>query len=374
MTKQLNINIDSTFYEVHIGRRLLDSMALKLKNSTKNEKVLIVTDDLFVDTKIRKLEAKLTSQGFDCNLYIMKGGKTSKSIAELVEIYRILEDKNFSRDATLIAVGGGVIGDLGGFAASTWYRGMNLFHVPTTMMAMVDSSIGGKVAINFRETINAIGNYYHPISNFMDLEFIDTLSDKDYLSGISEVIKCGLIADCSFLEWLEENSAAIISRQESYLEYIISKAIEIKVAHVNGDLKEGNKRLLLNFGHTIGHAIEMATHTDAGETYRHGEGVALGMVAAMLIAKNIKLVKQIEVDRVIGVLKKYKLPVYISASSIGFVRENLVKNIFNLCFRDKKRKDNKLRFILLDEVGMASVHSDITVSTIKDVIDTIVLD
>ncbi len=153
---------------------------------------------------------------------------------------------------------------------------MNLVHIPTTLMAMVDSSVGGKVAINFRDTINAIGNYYHPIFTLMDLTLIDTLSSRDYSSGIAESIKCAIISDKAFFQELYQNSQKIISRDKKAVEEFIYKTIKIKIEFVKGDIKESNKRLILNYGHTLGHAIEVSTATDYKEYYRHGEGVSIG--------------------------------------------------------------------------------------------------
>jgi 3-dehydroquinate synthase len=241
-------------------------------------------------------------------------------------------------------------------------------------MAMVDSSIGGKVAINFRETINAVGNYYHPILNLMDLDIIDTLPQRDYLSGLAEVIKCALIHDTELLDWLEINVEIIKARKENELIHCIKKAIQIKIEHVNGDIKEGGKRLLLNFGHTLGHAIEMATQTEDGETYRHGEGVALGMVGAMLIANKFLNLPQEHTIRAINILKKFDLPVSISASKLGFKRIELIELCFNLAFKDKKRKDNLLRFILLDKLGSASVYSNVPHDIVRFALEEIILE
>lgn len=359
MNHVIYIHINNITYPVYIGRNLEETLINSIIQTTYNRQIILITDKYFAACKAPLIIDQLSQHGFECELYQMTGGKGSKSFAELITIYGILETKNFSRDATLIALGGGVIGDLGGFAASTWYRGMNMVHMPTTLMAMVDSSIGGKVAINFRETINAIGNYYHPTLNVMDLGIIDTLSQRDYVSGIAEVIKCGLIADKEFFDWIEKNVHDICSRKEPILINCIRKAIEIKVAHVDGDVTETGKRLLLNFGHTLGHAIEMATQTELGETYRHGEGVALGMVAAMYIANEILGTDKVETSRIISLLRQFGLPVNISAQSIGFDRQKLINLCFQLSFKDKKRKNNSLRFVLLNNIGAAKIYSNI---------------
>ena len=374
MNNLFKVNIDDIKYDICIGRNIEETLLHGIERITSNKNVLLVTDKYFAEKIAVKLRKFLESKGFNCLVYEMKGGKGSKSFAELIAIYGILESQNFSRDSTLIALGGGVIGDLGGFAASTWYRGMNLIHIPTSLMAMVDSSIGGKVAINFRETINAVGNYYHPSLNLMDLEIIDTLPQRDYLSGMAEVIKCGLIADEEFFIWLENKASDIIARNDVDMRCCIENAIRIKINHVNGDVKESGKRLLLNFGHTLGHAIEMATQTEAGETYRHGEGVSLGIVAAMLIANKFIKLDYVHTERVIKILEIFNLPVSISASSLGFLRNDLIDLCFNLSFKDKKRKDNSLRFILLDKIGSAAVYSEVPEAIIMQVLSKIILE
>jgi len=278
----------------------------------------------------------------------------------VLRIYGELETKDFARDSVLIALGGGVVGDLAGFVASTWYRGMTFVHVPTTLMAMIDSSIGGKVAINYRETINAVGNYYHPIANFMDLDLIDSLSDRDYISGLAEVIKCALIADDDFVDYLEKNRDKILQRDEACLVRAMRRTIEIKVDHVCNDIREDGKRLLLNYGHTLGHAIEMATQTDNGETFRHGEGVSLGIVAVLSVAQSYLKISEVISNKVCTLLQSYKLPVSFSASEYGFERNDLIDLCMRLMLKDKKRKENQLRFILVDGIGHAGVYSGIS--------------
>jgi 3-dehydroquinate synthase len=373
MLKIIDVKIDSERYPIYIGRSLENHLLKCLEKQSNTKKIILVTDKFFATFKAKSISEFLVKRGFECLTYEMKGGKDSKSFSELIAIYGMLEENNFSRDSTLIALGGGVIGDLGGFAASTWYRGMNLIQMPTSLMAMVDSSVGGKVAINFRETINAVGNYYHPIVNLMDLSIIDSLPKRDYISGLAEVIKCALIKDDQFLLWLEHNVDKILSKNESELIYCIERAVQIKIDHVNGDLKESGKRLLLNFGHTLGHAIEMATHTEYGETFRHGEGVSLGIVGAMYIANKFLGLPLSETQRVINILKSFKLPITVSSSSLGFSKDELIDLCIKLSFKDKKRKNNSLRFILLDRIGSSSVHSNVPSEFVKQALEQIIL-
>ena len=356
----VDIDIPNHEYKVFIDRDVAGDITSFLDKFAKNQKVLIVTDDFFKDRYARLIFNSLKAKGLSPYIHVMKGGKSSKSFSEVLRIYGELESKDFARDSVLIALGGGVVGDLAGFVASTWYRGMSFVHVPTTLMAMIDSSIGGKVAINYRETINAVGNYYHPIVNFTDLNLIDSLSDRDYISGLAEVIKCALIADDGFVDYLEKNRDKILQRDETYLVRAMRRTIEIKVDHVCNDVREGGKRLLLNYGHTLGHAIEMATHTENGESFRHGEGVALGMVAAASVAQS-HLSVPIEIGcKIRDVLEEYKLPTYFSASKLGFKRDELIDSCARLILKDKKRKDNQLRFILVNQLGEAKVYIGIS--------------
>jgi len=369
---QIAIIIGENDYDVFIDRAIKKDIAEYLDKVTSNKKVLIVTDEYFRDRYAKNLRSALEKYNFDIQLYVMQGGKIGKTFNEVLKIYGVLETADFARDSTLIALGGGVIGDLAGFVASTWYRGMNLLHVPTTLMGMVDSSIGGKVAINFRETINAVGNYYHPIANFMDIEHLDELSNRDYVSGLAEVVKCGLIADVELLDYLKINHSAILSRKTENIVHCIKRAIEIKIDHVRNDVKEGGKRLLLNYGHTFGHAIEMATQTDKGETYRHGEGVSLGISAALSLAENHLNFSSSDSDYVRSLLELLNLPTECSASKIGYSRKSLIENCMKLMWKDKKRKNNELRFVLVSELGSADTYMGIDAEHILHALECVI--
>jgi len=355
----IDIDIPNHEYKVYIDRDVSEKIASFLSENSINQKVLIVTDYYFEEKYAKLIFNELKNKGFMPFIHVMKGGKSSKTFSEVLRVYGELESEDFARDSILIALGGGVVGDLAGFVASTWYRGMTFLHVPTTLMAMIDSSIGGKVAVNYRETINAVGNYYHPIANFMDLNLIDSLSDRDYISGLAEVIKCAIIADIEFLNYLEKHRKKILQRQPDFLIHCMRRTIEIKVDHVSNDVREGGKRLLLNYGHTIGHAIEMATQTDGGETFRHGEGVSLGIVAVLSVAQSYLKISEVISNQVRTLLISFKLPINFSASKLGFRRNDLIKSSMRLMLKDKKRKANQLRFILVDNIGHADVHSGI---------------
>jgi len=370
----INVSIADVEYDVSIARNLKKDIVSFLSDKTKNRNVLIVTDQYFEDKYANELSSQLEITGFKVKLHVMAGGKVSKSFNEVLKIYGVMEVHDFARDATLIALGGGVIGDLAGFVASTWYRGMNLVYIPTSLMSMVDSSIGGKVAVNFRNTINAVGNYYHPIANFMDMDLLDSLSERDYFSGLAEVIKCALIADVDFLNYLKSNCDAILARNEEKLVYCVRRAIEIKVDHVSNDVKEGGKRLLLNYGHTLGHAIEMATQRDKGEAFRHGEGVALGISAVLHLSEVHLGFSSEHSNQSRDLLQSFGLPTEFSAADHGYDRTDLIGNCMKLMLKDKKRKDNQLRFILLDKLGQASTYSGIDFEHIRQAFMCVIKD
>ena len=368
--KVINVDFDENNYNIYIDKGVINNIAKLLLEHTKSKKIIIVADSFFENSIVKQVTSLLND--FEIHIHFMKAGKANKNMNEVLKIYAILEENDLARDSTLIAIGGGVIGDLAGFVASTWYRGMNLVHIPTTLMAMVDSSVGGKVAINFRQTINAIGNYYHPIFTLMDLKLIDSLPKREYYSGIAEVIKCAIISDKSFFETLEKKSQEILEREEQMVSEFIADTIQIKIDHVKGVIREGNKRLLLNYGHTLGHAIEISTTKNHEEQYRHGEGVSLGIMAVAYIAqKHLKLDESIY-DAYQKLFEMYHLPTFVYASKLGFTREELLKKCLRNVLKDKKRIDNHLRVVLANKIGNASVYSDVPMSLIKEAFEHII--
>jgi len=369
--KVIDAKLDTVEYPILIGDNVIEQILDLIEKRTKNSKIIIVADSFFKDGICAVIENKL-SEKFEIYSYYMDAGKGNKSINEVLKIFGILEENNLARDSVLIAVGGGVIGDLAGFVASTWLRGMNLIHIPTTLMAMVDSSVGGKVAINYRQTINAIGNYYHPMGNLMDLTFIDTLSHRDYLSGLAEVIKCAIINDDVFFEYLEKNKDTVLKKDHDVLTELITKAITIKIDHVNGDLREGGKRLLLNYGHTLGHAIEISTEKNGHEQLRHGEGVSIGIVAVAYIATRYLNISNTIFERYENIFNDYGLPTHISASELGFDREKLLQKCFDNVKKDKKRLDNNIRLVLSDKIGSAKVYNDVPFELIKEAFEYVI--
>lgn len=363
--KKYDVLLDQSKYEIVIGRDIIASIADHLNTVTSDKRVIIVIDEFFKEKILGPLLEALDGNGYSVHVYNFEAGKQHKNISEALKLYEVLETNNFARDSVMIAIGGGVIGDLAGFVASTFLRGMNLVQVPTTLTGMIDSGIGGKVAINFRKTINAIGNYYHPILNVIDLQFIDTLPERDFKAGLAEIIKCAVICDAELFDYLMTNSKRILGLEEEALLKIFYRAIEIKLDHVTNDVKEQSKRLKLNYGHTLGHAVEISTGV-FDEIYRHGEGVSLGMVGASHIAREYYG----HGDEIIGrheeVLKRYGLPVSVETSRFGFEKTELREECLRNIFKDKKRKGNKLRFILPREIGNTEIVNDISDELIEN--------
>mgnify|MGYP001600317812 FL=1 len=358
MFKKYSVSLDKSHYEILIGRDIIAEAGRFLAGKTDDKKVLIVVDEFLKDTALNLLLQELTKEGFKVYIHTFEAGKQNKNINEAMKIYEVLESNDFARDSAIIAIGGGVIGDLVGFVASTYLRGINLIHIPTTLTAMIDSSIGGKVAINFRKTVNAIGNYYHPLLNIIDFQFIETLPDRELKGGLAEIIKCSIICDRALFDYLSTHSTDILNCEESSLVTICSRAIEIKLDYVVGDVKEQNKRLKLNYGHTLGHAIETSTGIFE-EVYRHGQGVSLGMVGAALIARDYMNYNDDILHTHEEIMKKYGLPVRVESGKFGFERAKLLKECLRNIWKDKKRKGNKLRFILPVEVGRCEIYNDV---------------
>ena len=362
----VDVCLDELSYRVHLGYGVLAELPLHLKALGRNRKVVLIYDTYFETSVVSGLLNTLEQQGFYVTSHGMDAGKGNKTIHEALKVYALLEEENIPRDAVLIALGGGVVGDLAGFIASTWLRGMKLIHVPTTLLAMVDSCIGGKTGINFRNTINAIGSYHHPAFVLMDLDFINSLSLRDYRSGLAEVIKCALINDKELFVYLDQQRDRILAREEECVVHFIRRAIQIKIEHVNGDVREGGKRLLLNYGHTLGHAIEMSTNKNGQEQLRHGEGVAIGMIAvAFLAERHLQIAQEVQLE-IECLLVSYGLPTTVSATALGLNPKMLYDKCLRTVLKDKKRINDGLRLILANSIGHASVYEGVPFSLVEE--------
>jgi 3-dehydroquinate synthase len=290
---------------------------------------------------------------FDVHTHVITGGKDSKTISSVLKIFNVLEDENFSRDSLMIGIGGGVIGDMAGFAAGCWYRGMKLIHVPTTLLSAVDSCVGGKTAINLNDTVNAIGSYHHPIEILIDTNMIRALPNREISSGIGEVIKYAVIHSENIRDALEKKNYQEVL---SDIDWFIIESLKNKEYFVRGDINEGHKRLYLNFGHTLGHAIEFATILDGEETLRHGEAVALGMLAIFRISVELGYLEESQITWLKEILKKFNLPTNYKASNLEMNKDSLLDICMTLVLKDKKRKFDGLRLIILTKDRVPAIH------------------
>ena len=364
-------NVGEWPYRILIGHGLKSTLIDEIRATTQARKICVLADSAIELTGYHDLIEELRGAGFEPFPYIASGTKKNKTIETALDVIRTLIDKEFTRDATLLTFGGGVTGDLGGLVAALYYRGMNLIHIPSTLTSQIDSSIGGKVAINFHDTVNSIGTYYHPRLIVVDLDLLTTLSDRDFRAGMAEVIKSALIADPALVSLLQKESAAILSRDFDLLANVIERTINIKLDHVSGDVREDGKRLFLNYGHTVGQAIEIATGLSA-EVYRHGEAVSLGMIAAARLADSYYKDGKNRAEIHQNILQQYVLPVHIDSSITGMDPQDLHITIHKSLFRDKKRQASGLRFVFLTEIGKPEVLTLMEDWQIKDTVFSLI--
>jgi 3-dehydroquinate synthase len=304
---------------------------------------MIVTDRHLAELSIpAPFRAALESAGILAETAIVPPGESSKSLEQAERLYDELASRGADRHTLIVALGGGVVGDLAGFVAATYTRGLPLIMVPTSLLAQVDSSVGGKVGINHPHAKNLIGAFYQPLGVWIDTQTLVTLPDRDFRSGLAEVVKYGVIASEPFFSFLEKNAGAIVARAPGVIEQIVLQSCRIKARVVALDEREeGEHRAMLNFGHTIGHAIEAAAGYEG--RFQHGEAVAIGMIAESRLAQRLGWISSEVVDRQARLLERFGLPV--SAPGLDLLK---LKHAMG---RDKKNRLGKIRFVLPRSIG-----------------------
>lgn len=294
--------------------------------------------------------------------FVVNEGEQSKDISVFLQIQKFLYDNNFNRNDLLIALGGGVVGDLTGFVAATYKRGVPFVQIPTSLLAMTDSSIGGKTAVDFEGCKNIIGAFVSPKLVYVNTKVLDTLDLREFYCGMAEIMKAGLIVDSKFYVWLIDNNYEICEHQDEFMAEMISHAQTIKKNIVEKDPFENGNRALLNFGHTIGHGIEAAF---AGE-YKHGEAVSLGMVVASYISWKLNYIQMEDYYEIRDMFVLYHLPISVSVDK--------TIEILSFISKDKKNKDEHIRMILLKRVGKAFIEEDVSKDLIKEALQEICFD
>ena len=344
----INVSLAGRGYPIYIGEKLLAQGELLARHLPQPSAALI-TDTMVGPLYLNAVATALGTAGVRVTSQVLPAGEQFKEWKTLNTVFDALIAQHCERKTTLVALGGGVIGDLVGFAAATYLRGVPFIQLPTTLLAQVDSSVGGKTAIDHPRGKNLIGAFYQPLAVIADTATLNTLPQRELGAGLAEVIKYGLIRDAAFFEWLEQNIDALVERKPQALAYAIRRSCEHKAEVVAADEREeSGARALLNLGHTFGHAIE--TGLGYG-SWLHGEAVATGTVVAARVSQQMGLIDASAVDRIVTLFKRAKLPV--AAPDLG------LENYLELMGSDKKVERGRLRFILLRAIGDAFIMAEV---------------
>jgi 3-dehydroquinate synthase len=350
----LNVDLGNRSYPIHIGPGLLNQPELLLPHLAQ-KRAVIVTNTVVAPLYLDKLTATLQSAGVDILPVILPDGEAYKNWETLNLIFDALLTHRAERNTTLIALGGGVIGDLTGFAAASYQRGVPFIVVPTTLLSQVDSSVGGKTGINHPLGKNMVGAFYQPQVVLADTDTLNTLPDRELSAGLAEVIKYGLISDLPFLEWLENNMPKLLARDPEALRYAIARSCQNKAQVVAADERESGVRAHLNLGHTFGHAIE--TGMGYGN-WLHGEAVSAGMVMAADASQRMGWLSAADVERTRALIRAARLPDV--APNLG------VETYLDFMGHDKKVESGKMRFVLLKNLGEAVITGDIPKAMLRE--------
>jgi len=351
--ESLSVALGSRSYPIHIGTGLIDRPELYapyLRGSAA-----IISNRVVAPLYLQRVR-KALGAAYICEI-VVEDGEQAKDWATLDRVFDGLLAGRLGRDGLVIALGGGVVGDLAGFAAATYQRGLPLLQVPTTLLAQVDSSVGGKTAINHARGKNMIGAFHQPVAVIADLETLDSLPDRELRAGIAEVIKHGAALDAVFMGWLEQNMERLLARDRAALAYAIRRSCELKAAIVAEDERESGVRALLNFGHTFGHAIETATGFGS---WLHGEAVAAGMVMAAGLSARAGHLSRADAGRIEALIKRAGLPTRAPQLPAERWRE--------LIAVDKKAAGGRVRFVLLHGLGRAKLESNVDPALVEQTI------
>lgn len=349
----VHVPLGTRAYDVRIGAGLIDRAGAEITPLLRRPKVAVVTDDTVAPLHLRRLQAALAAEGIVSEALVLPSGESTKSWPHLTACVEWLLEQRVERRDVVLALGGGVIGDLVGFAAAILRRGVRFVQLPTTLLAQVDSSVGGKTGINSSHGKNLIGAFHQPSLVLADIAALDTLSDRDFRAGYGEVVKYGLLGDAAFFEWLETNGP-LLRGDMTLRQQAIAHSVAMKAGIVTRDETEQGERALLNLGHTFGHALESAT----GYSNRllHGEGVAVGCALAFDLSARMGLCSQEAPSRVLQHLRQMGMP-----SAIRDIPGRLPDDraLIALMGQDKKVVDGRLRFVLARDIGQAFVSDDV---------------
>ncbi|WP_138492955.1 3-dehydroquinate synthase [Paenibacillus pinistramenti] len=356
--RTVQVELGDRSYPIYIGEGLLDRAGelFASRGVSKKSPLLIVTDDQVAPLYLASLEKQLQDNGYQTVSHIVSSGEQSKSLQIYEEVMTTAIRAGLDRSSAVVALGGGVVGDLAGFVAATYMRGVTFVQVPTTILAH-DSSVGGKVAVNHPLAKNMIGAFHQPALVLYDLNTLLTLPPRDVRSGLAEVIKHGLIWDEKFADWCGEHAQELLGLDLPALGYALEMGCSIKAKVVSGDERENGQRAILNLGHTIGHALEAV---GGYGTLLHGEAIAIGMIGSAMLA--VKRGKPEDIlPRTRSLIEKFELPTAVPA---GWDEEAIISAMMH----DKKFREDQMVFILPEAIGNVSIVKDMTVAEVRDVL------
>ncbi|MDR9394364.1 MAG: 3-dehydroquinate synthase [Roseovarius sp.] len=363
MSEIVNVPLGARAYDIHIGPGLLDAAGALMQGLLARPRVAVITEENVAGLHLPALTAGLEAAGIDVSSLVLPAGEATKSWPHLERAVEWLLEERIERRDIVVALGGGVIGDLAGFAAAILRRGVRFVQVPTSLLAQVDSSVGGKTGINAPQGKNLIGAFHQPSLVLADTAVLDTLSPRDYRAGYGEVVKYGLLGDSEFFQWLEESASRAAAGDMAARASIVKRSVEMKADIVVRDETEQGDRALLNLGHTFCHALEAAT--EYGDRLLHGEGVAIGCALAFELSARLGLCPQEEPSRVRAHLRDMKMRVDLSDIE-GELPD--ADGLLSLMAQDKKVVDGKLRFILARGIGAAFVAEDVPPGAVRAVL------
>ncbi len=355
----VQVPLQSRSYPIHIGAGLLNQPELLLAHLPQKQ-IAIVTNPTVGGLYLTTLTNALSAHGVAIVRIVVPDGEQHKNWETLNTIYDQLLAHRCERKTTILALGGGVIGDLAGFAAATYLRGVPFIQVPTTLLAQVDSSVGGKTGINHPVGKNLIGAFYQPSVVLADIDTLSTLSDRELSAGLAEVIKYGLIVDAAFFAWLETNIGSLMRRDRTALTYAVQRSCELKAQIVGEDEREAGVRALLNLGHTFGHAIEAGLGFGV---WLHGEAVAAGSVLAARLSQRLGMISESDVSRCTDLFRRAGLPT--NAPDLGVARYRELMGL------DKKVEQGRLRLVLLQSIGKAYFTAEFSQQCLDEVLEAL---
>jgi len=354
--KTIDVCLTDNVYQISIGPNLLKYVGQQLRRGDNGDKVVIITNPTVNQLYGNIIENSLTDNGFIVKVIEVPEGENEKSLQNASRLYGELTDYNAERSTSILAFGGGVIGDLAGFVAATYLRGLPFIQIPTTLLAQIDSSVGGKVAVNYNQFKNKIGSFYQPKLVVSDIVTLHTIPDVEFISGMAEIIKHALIWDAELFNYIDKCLDKIMNKSDETLEELVYRAVEIKTRVIEKDEKDLDLRNILNYGHTVGHAIE----TLSEYKLKHGEAVAIGMFMAGRISNKMGMISNDELYRMKDVLERVGLSTKLPDVDIH--------QLINIMKHDKKVLAGKIRFILLNSIGKAIMSNDVPLSLVEEVL------